>query len=130
MSIKEFVMGELHHITGSVEPTTEGTVTVPSLDDAKVEMARQVAKWGVQDHPSYTTATVFELGVSIAEDAKRFCDRKATSGIVSWTDILAEEVLEAIDEAIKGDLEKLDTELVQCLAVIQSWRESIHRNKH
>lgn len=135
MSIKEFVMDAVDHITHPLETLETVKTDVvqdiqPTLDDAKAEMARQIAKWGVQDHPSYTPATVFEIGTAIAEDAKRFCDRKATSGIVSWTDIFAEEVLEAIEEAIKGDWEKLDTELVQCIAVAQSWRESLNRNKH
>jgi ubiquinone/menaquinone biosynthesis C-methylase UbiE len=145
MSLVDFVQETVNHITHHqqdeplnapdlVEPTTipaaqDTQDTYPSFDDARMEMQRQVAKWGIQDHLSYTPDTVFDVGTSNADDAKRFCNRKATSGLVSWTDIFAEEVLEAIEEAKNGDLEKLDTELVQCIAVAQSWRESIKRNK-
>lgn len=104
--------------------------TYPSFDDARMEMQRQIAKWGIQNHVGYTPDGVLsDKAAWYAAKAKAYCDRKADVGTISWTDILLEEVFEAIEEAEKGDLEKLDTELVQCIAVIQSWRQSIKRNK-
>lgn len=123
MPIEEF---RKKYAPGSIETHD----TYPSFDDARMEMQRQVAKWGVQNHVSYTQAGVLAMNpVWFATQAKAICDRKASEGNVSWSDILLEEVFESIEEAEKGDLEKLDTELVQCIAVIQSWRESIKRNK-
>lgn len=113
---------------GSIERDT--TVQKhPNIRDALLEMKRQVDKWGIQNHESYTQAGVLAgNSVWFANQAKAVCDLKAERGDLSWTDILLEEVFEAIEEAEKGNLVNLDTELVQCIAVIQSWRESISRN--
>lgn len=122
MPIEEF---REKYAPGSIETHD----TYPSFDDARMEMQRQVAKWGIQNWPSFTPGGVIECSDITADSAKEFCDHKAQIGSLSWTDILMEEVFEAIEEAKAGDLEKLDTELVQCIAVIQSWRQSIKRNK-
>lgn len=98
-----------------------------SLVEAGAEMSRQVAKWGQQDHPSFTLQT---LNTPDSELAKLVCDNKSRFGCVSWTDIFLEEVYEAVDEAKAGNLDKLRTELIQCAAVALSWVESIDRNKH
>lgn len=102
-----------------------------ALDEVGAEMSRQVAKWGVQDHLSFTTQGVVEALTPISSElAKTICDMKAKYGFVSWTDIFLEEVYEAVDEAKANDLDKLRTELIQCAAVALSWVESIDRNKH
>ncbi|MND31793.1 hypothetical protein D3C80_223530 [compost metagenome] len=99
------------------------------IDEVGAEMSRQVAKWGIQNHSSYTRSDVSSHGAPItAHLAKRICDLKSDAGVVSWTDIFLEEVMEAVEEAQNGDLEKLRTELVQCAAVAVSWAESIDRN--
>ncbi len=100
------------------------------LDEVGAEMSRQVAKWGIQNHLSFTPQGVIESISPISSElAKTICDMKSKYGFVSWTDIFLEEVFEAIDEAKAGDLEKLRTELVQCAAVAVSWIESIDRNQ-
>ena len=101
----------------------------PAINEVRGEMVRQVAKWGVQQHKSYTINTVMNEVEISADAAKARCDEKAKKGLVSWTDIFLEEVFEAFDEAKKGNLENLRTELVQCAAVAVSWIESIDRNK-
>lgn len=100
-----------------------------ALGGVDAEMKRQVAKWGQQNHPSYTLNTVINEVDLTADAAKARCDEKAKRGDVSWTDIFIEEVMEAFEEAQNGDLQKLRTELVQCAAVAVSWAESIDRNQ-
>lgn len=99
------------------------------LDEVGAEMSRQVAKWGIQNHASYSDDIATDYPNVDAAWAKTVCDRKSQAGIVSWTDIFLEEVMEAVEEADVNDLEKLRTELVQCAAVAVSWIESIDRNK-
>ena len=99
------------------------------LEEVGAEMSRQVSKWGQQNHKSFTTGDVIG-GTLRADFAKTVCDSKSRHGLVSWNDIFLEEVFEARDEAINGDLDKLRTELIQCAAVALSWVESIDRNKH
>ncbi|MNC17034.1 hypothetical protein D3C75_648990 [compost metagenome] len=101
---------------------------IGALAGVHAEMQRQVAKWGQQNHPSYTGNTIINEFDTSAQAAKDRCDEKAKRGDVSWTDIFLEEVMEAVEEAQNGDLEKLRTELVQCAAVAVSWAESIDRN--
>lgn len=103
-----------------------------TLAQVGAEMSRQIAKWGVQNHPSYTRYG-FDDSTAPMHSAngqwfKFFCDRKAADGTLSWNDILMEEVFEALDEAKKGDLVKLREELIQVAAVACSWIESIDRN--
>lgn len=109
--------------------STDQEFPIGSLAGVEAEMKRQVAKWGQQNHYSYTINTVMNEVEISADAAKARCDEKAKKGLVSWTDIFLEEVFEAFDEAKKGNLENLRTELVQCAAVAVSWIESIDRNK-
>lgn len=138
MSLKELVLEAVERIALPIDEfrqkyapgSIETEDTYPSFDDARMEMQRQIAKWGQQNHVSYTPDGVLgDKAAWWAAKAKAYCDRKAEDHTISWTDILMEEVFEAIEEAEKGDAEKLDMELVQCIAVIQSWRESNKRNK-
>jgi hypothetical protein len=101
-----------------------------SVDEVQAEMRRQVAKWGIQNHVSYTPDGVMTKYDWWAAKAKAYCDQKADGGTVSWLDILMEEVFEAAEEAEKGDHAKLRMELVQISAVATSWIESIDRNQH
>lgn len=106
------------------------------LDEVYDEMQKQINKWGVQDHKSYTMYDVISQlgGVNMSNDicyqSKFLTDVKAAMGSVSYLDIFLEEVMEAREEAINGDLEKLQIELIQCAAVALSWIECIRRNNH
>jgi hypothetical protein len=84
------------------------------------ERGRQDAKWGEQDHPD---GTCIEQS-PIAEAAKRMTDEAARLGRVSWSNILVEEVWEALTEV---DPQLLRTELIQVAAVAQQWIEAIDR---
>lgn len=106
------------------------------LDEVRDEMWRQLTKWGIQDHKSYTMYDVISQlgGVNMSNDicyqSKFLTDVKAAMGNVSYLDIFLEEVMEARDEAMFGDLENLQIELIQCAAVALSWVECIRRNNH
>lgn len=96
------------------------------------EMQRQLGKWGEQNHASsYGYDVLDDVAHPTAQDAKDLCDGLSAGiieGELSWTDIFLEEVLEAREEAVGGDMEALKEELIQCAAVALSWVESIERN--
>lgn len=100
------------------------------------EMERQVAKWGTQNHASTGGYDVLDSCYHYeqrptAQEAKDLCDGLASGeieGVLTWTDIFLEEVLEAREEAENGNLEALKEELIQCAAVALSWVQSIERN--
>ena len=87
------------------------------LDEAE----RQHVKWGEQNHPDGTGGTT---AMHVAEDAKAACARNFAAGEGTWSDILMEEVCEAVAEE---DPERLRVELVQVAAVAVSWIEAIDR---
>lgn len=97
------------------------------------ERVRQDAKWGEQNHPSFSfgiTSGEHNCGyynIPTAEDAKASCDQAFKAGHGTFGDILLEEVCEAFEEV--EDDEKLEIELVQVAAVAISWIEAIHRRR-
>lgn len=114
----------MNHDPRSVEGLREH-----ALAEVGREMERQIEKWGVQEHPSYKHADVLALKSDYitTERAKALCDMRLNAGECSWQDILNEEVLEARDEAIAGDIVALREELIQIAAVALSWVGSIDR---
>lgn len=97
------------------------------------ECTRQVDKWGEQNWPMYSQLDLFdhnqEYGVELtADNAKGLCDHKSGDRSLSWFDITTEEYLEARDEALAGNAEKLRAELVQTAACIISAIASLDRN--
>jgi hypothetical protein len=108
------------------QPTEEAEVisdTARQLVLVHGERIRQDAKWGLQAHPDGTG----EWHVQSADHFRMICDAQAARGEVTWTDILLEEVYEALSET---DPEKLAEELRQVAAVAVNWLEAIHRRKH
>lgn len=99
--------------------------TVSVLADVEQERARQDHKWGpVQDHPNIHPGwTNFNYGIPRADQAKRDTDSRAALGHVTYTDILIEEVAEAIEEAAAGNADALREELIQVAAVAVKWVE-------
>lgn len=90
-----------------------------NVDD---ERKRQDEKWGEQNHPDGT-------GPGYVPDAKRArerCQRAARLGLVSYRDILEEEVYEAFAES---DPDLLRVELVQVAAVAVAWIEKLDRER-
>jgi hypothetical protein len=90
--------------------------------DVADEMDRQDAKWGDQSHLPNGTGT--EDFVAHATHLRRVCDMRFEIGDATWTDILLEEVYEALAESDPG---KLRAELIQAAAVIVQWVASIDK---
>jgi hypothetical protein len=103
-----------------------------SVAEVAEEMNRQIAKWGEQNHPDYFLPDVFEVSVEhdielTTEFAKALCDERLGATECSWQDILNEELMEARDEAIAGNIVTLREELIQIAAVACSWVNAIDR---
>lgn len=95
------------------------------LPDIADEMARQLGKWGEQNHPSKRGTAADYTGMYNSDQCRERADLLAEMGQLTWADILMEEVAEALDADNLGDLR---AELVQVAAVAASWIESIDRN--
>lgn len=92
---------------------------LPEIAD---ERERQDEKWGEQNHPDGTGP-----GYRVhAIEARVRCQRAAQSGLVTYKDILEEEVYEAFAET---DPDKLRVELVQVAAVAVAWIEKLDRER-
>ena len=109
------------------------TNATQALSDVQNERARQDAKWGEQNHPDGTGADTKplrticsdETGAAALADLATFAtDTAAELNLVTWRDILLEEVFEALAES---DPAKLRTELIQTAAVATQWAEAIDR---
>lgn len=100
------------------------------LNEIREERRRQDAKWGQQNHPDGTGTGTEVVPLWFAEDfaewAKLATDASAHAGVVTWREILLEEVAEAFDES---DADRLRTELVQVAAVATQWVEAIDRRR-
>jgi hypothetical protein len=96
------------------------------LQEVHVETARQVDKWGIQDHP-LTTWTHPEVWQATADTAKKdFADKAKYGRNPGWDLIAIEELAEAFAET---DLDKVRAELIQVAAVAVSAIENIDRAK-
>ena len=103
------------------------------LGHIRDERARQNTKWGEQNHPDGTGPDTHPLRTicsdatpasALADIATFATDTAAELGLVTWRNILLEEVFEALAEP---DPAKLRTELVQVAAVAAQWVEAIDR---
>lgn len=110
-----------------------------AIDDVIAERARQDSKWGQQNHldgtgpkslPLYSKERYFEdstTAVDISSEMRRRTDARfagTADRAGTWTDILLEEVFEALAES---DPLALRTELIQVAAVATQWAEAIDR---
>ena len=113
-----------------------------ALMEVAQERSRQDARWGQQNHPDGTGkksvplnrivhngpisgrsgSNHFAFGLSLM--AKQATDRAAKEGMVSWADILLEEVFEAMAEDSPALLVQ---ELTQVAAVAVAWVEALER---
>ena len=98
---------------GSELPTTPGLAR--HMVDLDTERQRQLAKFGDQHHPDGTGLPIHQNAANRYRDA---ADRNATAGVLSWRDVLLEEVYEALAEK---DPAALRSELVQVSAVCAAW---------
>ncbi|MFE5699953.1 hypothetical protein [Rhodococcus koreensis] len=96
------------------------TVPLKILNEIRAERARQDAKWGEQNHADGTGPGYQKH----AHAARRRCKAAAEFGLVSFKDILDEEVNEAYAE---DDPARLRAELIQVAAVAVAWVEKLDR---
>lgn len=101
--------------------TIDGPVVYGVLAEIAAERRAQDAKWGEQNHPDGTGGTTMRL---LADRKRARTQELAELDEVAWSDILAEEVYEAMAE---DDPAKLRAELVQVAAVATAWMEAIDR---
>lgn len=111
---------------------------IPIADKMPIEIVREIAdervrqdaKWGEQNHPNGTGPGLVWAytgpAAYVADTAKSECKRLSAEGIVTFADILLEEVAEALAEA---DPPKLRAELIQVAAVAAQWVEKIDRDE-
>lgn len=113
------------------------------VSEVAEERARQDEKWGEQNHPDGWTAPfalMMEQGLDVRDDAlateladifRARADALAEQGIITWADILLEEVFEALGEAGAPvrDPSRLRGELIQVAAVAVAWVEAIDRRQ-
>lgn len=102
------------------------------LEEVLQERMKQHAKWGEQNLPDGTGPNYLLFGrtetdatnLTLRNAAIRVTDSRSMMGILSYSDILLEEVFEAISET---DQKLLRAELIQCAAVAVQWVEKIDR---
>lgn len=90
------------------------------LADVTVEREAQHDTWGIQQLPDGTGPR----WATVADDARRECERAAAAGELTWRHVLVEEVAEALAE---DDPARLRAELVQVAAVAVQWLQAVDR---
>lgn len=103
-------------------PSDPTLATYGVLAEVASERVRQNAKWGEQNHPDGTDATMR----ADADDIRAHVERNAANGDLTWHDVLSEEFAEATAET---DPARLRAELVQVAAVAVAWVEAIDRRQ-
>ena len=103
-------------------------------EEIQAERARQDAKWGEQNHPSFDTVLMDRVGgctpqrmceeyeIPSEMRAKYLC--QSADRDVTWPHIAVEELCEAVSTL---DEKNLRGELVQLAAVVVQWIECIDR---
>lgn len=91
------------------------------LVDVVFERVRQNAKWGEQNHADGTGGAGHR---ELADQARQRCKDAAALGLVTFRNILEEEVAEAVAES---DPARLRTKLIQVAAVAVTWAEKLDR---
>lgn len=98
-----------------------------------VEVRRQGAKWGEQNHRSVNPDRLYGVWAWDAALLRTRVEERVKDGSLSWLDILLEEVGEAVEAARQLDGSRdhgveAVVELQQVAAVAISWAASILRN--
>lgn len=103
------------------------------LQEIWVERSRQDMKWGVQDHPYFSSeqggaSANAKTYSEMADEAKQLNDSFVSSGKIGWNSILIEELFEALGEAGVDD-EAYERELVETAAVAVAMIEANRRKR-
>lgn len=95
-----------------------------TLQDIRNEVNRHVELWGIQHHRDINGITS-DYGFPPAQELRTIWEDERSDEQMSWTSILGEEFLEAIEEAEAGNEDALIEELLQVSAVSISWIQDI-----
>lgn len=99
------------------------TLIAETINDIMEERARAVRKHGDGfGRPDGITGHL----IPAMESVRMLCDIKTESKEETWTQVLAEEFLEAVTET---DPDKLETELVQVASTAVNWIIAIRRRR-
>ena len=101
------------------------TIVRGVLERVYAERFRQDEKWGEQNHVIVTPEAA-KNNLEIANAYKMLCDHAAGHGLLTWKQILLEEVFEALSTL---DPDEQITELVQVAAIACAMVECIERNR-
>lgn len=101
---------------------TASSKTWGVLDEVAAERQRQDERWGQQDHPDHPRGEAWAALGRLLEAQARATLR--TTGGLSWSAVMAEEIGEAWNALDGADLR---AELVQVAAVAVAWIEAIDR---
>jgi malonyl CoA-acyl carrier protein transacylase len=96
-------------------------MSIRILGEIAEERQRQNERWGEQNHPDGTGTAMHQ---ELVKHARAAVAKHVDFGMLSWQDILLEEVAEAFAET---DPALLRAELVQVAAVATAWIEAIDR---
>lgn len=98
------------------------------LHQVRNERIAQDAKWGQQDHPDVLPGWhIDDFDIPPQGVAKIRTDYRTKKGLLTYTDILIEELCEAVEAACDGNKVELRAELVQVAAVAVAWVEKLDR---
>lgn len=102
-----------------------GARYIEIVDEVIEQLAAQIEKWGVQEHPDGTANST--LNRAYAVGAQEACEEARSRGQLTWRHILTEEVMEA--QAEDADSWHLRYELIQVAAVAIAWVENLDRRR-
>lgn len=97
------------------------------LDEVAEERARQEGKWGEQNHPDFNPQGILVATLPDVAWVREIYDAEEEDNQTNWTTILAEEFMEAVEEAQSGNTRTLREELIQVAAVAVAWVEALDR---
>ncbi|XVV02742.1 hypothetical protein ACQPW3_36130 [Actinosynnema sp. CA-248983] len=95
-------------------------LTNNTLSLVRQERITQDTEWGVQDHADGTGPAF----AAMLKDWRDHIDLASAFGMLTWRDILVEELFAAL---VEQDPERLARELEQLAAMAVAWREALHR---
>lgn len=93
------------------------------MQEVVAERFRQEEKFPGQQLPDGNDTSAKTMGL-LAKLAKNRCDQASADGVLTWHDVLLEEVAEALAET---DQDALREELIQVAAVAMRWAQDIDR---
>ena len=110
------------------------TIELNLFDKVNKELKNQLEKWGEQNHPSVDVRLLKrsvermteEYEIASENRAKQLTSIAEKRGSLTWAHIAVEELSESISARLPEDRSQ---EIVQLIAVLCNWYESIQKNE-